>query len=180
MSATKVAARYARAFVDAVVEKDQLEDSRALLDFIGVVEGSPELGGLFQNVSIKPSAKAKVLEATAKKLKLPELVTRFLLVLAERRRLNLLSEIKVAVAELVDARKNIRAVDLITASPVNDDELESFSEALGRSLGAKVRVNPKVDPEILGGAVAHVGSLVYDGSVRGQLARLRRQLVKES
>jgi len=180
MSASQVAARYAKAFVDALHEKGRLDDSDALQEFIGMVERTPELNGLFQNVAIQPTAKAKVLEATAKTLNLPEMVTRFLLVLASRRRLNLLSEIKIAVANLVDERKNIRAVDLITASPVSDGEIKAFSQALGRSLGAEIRVNPGVDPEILGGAVARVGSLVYDGSVRGQLARLRRQLVKES
>lgn len=180
MSANQVAIRYARAFVDALQEKNSLDDHKAFLEFVNLVTKTPELEGIFNNVSIKPAQKIDVLNAISDKVNLPNLVKRFLIVLAENRRLNVLAPLSNAVTELIHERLNIRAVDLTTAKALSSAELETFSKAFGKALDAKVQVQTSVDPDIIGGAVARVGSLVYDGSVRGQLARLRRQLVKES
>ena len=180
MSANKVAIRYARAFVDALQEKGRMDDHKAFLSFLSVVEKSPELEGVLYSVAIKPANKVNVIKAVSEKLNLPDLVVRFLVVLAENRRLNVLPHTGNAVTELIHERLNIRAVELTTASALNNEELEQFSKAFEKTLDAKVQVQTMVDPDIIGGAIARVGSLVYDGSVRGQLARLRRQLVKES
>lgn len=180
MSASRVAIRYARAFVEALAEKGQLEDHKSFLDFTDLVASSKELSDALSNVAIKPDAKANIIKSLAGTLKLPELVNRFLLVLAQNRRLEILPHLKGAVTGLVNEHQKVQAVKLVTAKDVSSEELDAFSASMSRVLGTKVDVETSTDSNLIGGAVAHVGSFVYDGSVRGHLARLRQQLVKES
>jgi F-type H+-transporting ATPase subunit delta len=68
---------------------------------------------------------------------------------------------------------------LTTAAPIGDDLASRAADALTRLSGRRVQLRLRLDPEILGGAVAQVGSMVYDGSVRTQLDRLRQRIAKE-
>ena len=77
MSANRVAIRYARAFVDALQEKNALDDASVFLDFCGVVAGNEELSSVFANVTVSNQQKAAVVSGLSQKLELPQLVGSF-------------------------------------------------------------------------------------------------------
>lgn len=180
MSANRVAARYARALVEALAEKNALAETASFLEFCDMARDNAELRTLFANVTVGNADKAKVVNALAERLSLSDYVKRFLNILAQNGRLGILSNVKTAVSSALDKQSNIQSVHLTTATAPTDAQLTSFAESLGKRLGSQVRVDSSIDPDILGGAIAGVGSTVFDGSVRGQLQRLRRDLVKES
>lgn len=180
MSAGRVAIRYARAFVEVLQEKDALSDADSFLAFCALAEGNNELSGLFANVTISGTEKGGVVRSLAEKLGLSKLVTNFLLVLADAGRLNILKEVGQAVSAQLDELRNIRNVSLTTSVEMTDEELDAFRNGMKQKLGSEIRVTTQVDASIIGGAVARVGSVVYDGSVRAQLNRLRAELVKEN
>jgi F-type H+-transporting ATPase subunit delta len=64
-----------------------------------------------------------------------------------------------------------------SAYPLSDRQLENLTRELARIAGRKVRLSLSVDPALIGGVTARVGSTVYDGSVRGQLAKMRQNLL---
>src|SRR5690606_29200088 len=104
-------------------------------------------------------------------------VARPLALLADRVRLALVPQIARAYAErLMDHRQIVRA-DVTTAVPLDEAKTAAMADALGRATGRKVLIDARVDPSILGGVVARVGSVVYDGSVARQLDRMKEQLV---
>jgi F-type H+-transporting ATPase subunit delta len=80
----------------------------------------------------------------------------------------------------MDDLSNIKTVELTTAVAASEEEVAQFVAGMKNVLGCEVRVTPRTNPDILGGAIARVDSLVYDGSVRAQLDRLRAELVKEN
>lgn len=180
MSANRVAVRYAKAFVEALREKNALGEASSFLDFCKLAAGNKELAGLFGNVTVSAADKAAVVGGLAEKLGLSKLVASFLRVLANAGRLNILSSVGDAVSAQLDAINNVQSVELTTAAPASDEEVNQFAESMKKLLGSDVRVTTKVEASILGGAVARVGSVVYDGSVRTQLNRLHAELVKEN
>lgn len=180
MSAARVAVRYARAFIEALREKDALADAQSFLSFCELVEKNAELSGLFGNVTVNSSQKSAVAKALAEKLGLSTLVTNFLLVLADAGRLAILKDVGQAVADKLDELNNVQTVSLTTSVALGEEELSPFRESMKQKLGSDIRVTTMVDPSIIGGALARVGSVVYDGSVRAQLNRLRAELVKEN
>jgi F-type H+-transporting ATPase subunit delta len=64
------------------------------------------------------------------------------------------------------------------ALPLDEADVKALSAALSRALRKEVLLDAELDPELRGGLVARVGSLVFDGSVRTQLQRMRETLIK--
>jgi F-type H+-transporting ATPase subunit delta len=178
---TGVARRYAKALhalaaearrADAVAE--ELRRFRELLD------GEPALHEALLRPWVKAATKRAIVLEVAGRLELSPLARSFLGLLAQRRRLDLLPEILDAYrARLDEAAGRVRA-RVRSAAPLGDAERASLRERLSRRLGKTVLLDTEVDPALLGGFVAEVGSRVLDVSVAGQLAALRERITKGS
>lgn len=99
-------------------------------------------------------------------------------VLAENDRLVLLPAIAEEFAALREAYEQTRQVEVSSAAELAQAQQEAFSASLKTRLGADVSVSWRVDPELVGGAIVSAGDLVIDGSVRGELDRLRSVLTQ--
>jgi len=65
-----------------------------------------------------------------------------------------------------------------TAAPLPAEQAAQLQQRLGTMIGRTVTLTTKVDPALIGGMVARIGSTVYDGSVATQLASLRQRLTQ--
>jgi len=90
-----------------------------------------------------------------------------------------LPAIAIAFHEQRERVQGIIPATLRTATPIGPDLLERVRAALERLTGQKIRLDCSVDPSLLGGAVARIGSTVYDGTLQTQLANLHRRMVGE-
>jgi F-type H+-transporting ATPase subunit delta len=177
------AIRYARALFDiALAEKKDLartfSDLRAFADLFDSNEG---LRRVLTNPAIPASRKRAVAkELLARTEGVEPAVGKLLLLVAERDRLALLPAIRDAFeARLMDYMHVVRA-QVTTAAPLPSDQVTAIREGLKRATGRDVQLETNVDPEIIGGAVARIGSTVYDGSVTRQLERMRERLTSAS
>ena len=114
--------------------------------------------------------------ALSKGVGLPATPSNFLLLLADRSRLAYLPAIIQEFRDLADGRLGRIRAKVTSAVPLSPDEAKRIAERLAQGQKAQVIVETSVDPALLGGVVAQVGSLVYDGSVRSQLEELRRAM----
>lgn len=103
-------------------------------------------------------------------------VQRLVRMLAERGRLTLLPAIAEVYVELALEANRVMPAEVVTAAPLSDETRAALVDALGRATGAEIRITERVDPAIIGGLVARVGSLVFDSSVTHQLEQLRQKL----
>jgi F-type H+-transporting ATPase subunit delta len=93
--------------------------------------------------------------------------------------MKLLPQVASWFVRLKDRKTGATAAEVTTVAPVPERERPSWSAALGRMAGTPVRVEFRTDPTLIGGAVARVGSVLYDGSVRGSLEKIRQSLLGE-
>lgn len=178
MSARSVARRYAVALFD-VAQKAGAEEraGQDLAELARTIGGHAELGRVLASPAVPAGVKRTVLTALmdASGITSGE-VRRMVAMLADRDRLGLMPDLAAAFAErLMDARQIVRA-DVVTAVPMSAANRVALAAALGRASGKTVTMTERVDPSIVGGVVARVGTFVYDGSVTRQLERLREQL----
>ena len=109
---------------------------------------------------------------------LSPVLSRLLLLLAERDRLLLLPDVADAYRQrLMDHLQVVRA-EVTTAIPLPAERVQALQQGLARATGRQVQLGTRVDQSIIGGAVARIGSTVYDGSVTTQLERLKQKLVE--
>jgi len=105
-------------------------------------------------------------------------LSKLIALLAERDRLVLLPDLLASYRErMLDHLKIVR-VEVTTVAPIAADRATALEASLARMTGRTVTVVTKVDPSIIGGMVARIGSTVYDGSVTTQLAKMKRKLVE--
>jgi F-type H+-transporting ATPase subunit delta len=182
VSARTVARRYANALFVVAQRADRLDPvGRDLAAFAAMVAGHPELQLVLQTPIVTPKKKLALIDALVEATGgLSVEVTRLLALLADRDRLAVIGDIAAAFQERVMDAERAVAADVVTAVALTDDRRLALADALGRATGRRVTVQGRVDPGILGGVVARVGSVVFDGSVVGQLDRMRRRLSVEN
>jgi F-type H+-transporting ATPase subunit delta len=173
------ARRYAKALYElahAGGETDAI--GRELEQVAAVAAGEPRAHDVLTRPWIKPEDRRGVATAIAQKLGTRKLVQDFVGLVAERGRADHLPEIVAAYRTLVDAEHGQARAQVRTAVAFTDRERQDLSARLGRALGKRIILEEQVDATLLGGFIAQVGSLILDGSLDGQLARLRQRLAR--
>jgi F-type H+-transporting ATPase subunit delta len=177
-----VVGTYARAFADVLLTKGNLLDPARILEELHGLEAllkeSDQLRHVLENPSIPSDRKLAVLDAIAMRLVTTRQVRNFVAVLIDHRRLPLFSEILRQLAQELDERQGFAEAQVSSARPLSDQEKQSLEAEITKMTGKKVRAKYEQDGTLLGGAVVQVGSTIYDGSVKGQLERIREQLVE--
>lgn len=175
-----VTGAYARAFADVVVSGKL--DAGRLIDQLNGVEGllaeSEPLQRVLQNPSIAGDRKLAVLDAIAARMALAREVRNFVAVLTDHRRLPLLPDISRQIEQELNERLGIADAEVRSARELGDAEKRLLEAEVSRLTGKSVRARYQRDASLLGGAVVQIGSTIYDGSVEGQLERIREQLVE--
>lgn len=177
MTGRAAADRYARALLDVLVrEADPQQAAHDLAGFQQLMTEHTQLQQTLTNPALPIARKRAIVEELATRLQLTPVVTKLLLLLVERDRLILLDDIVGAYrARLMDHLQVVEA-EVTSTVPLADDQAKALENSLGRITGRRVSLVSRVDPELVGGLVARVGSTVYDGSVKRQLERMKERL----
>jgi F-type H+-transporting ATPase subunit delta len=180
MSNRTSAARYARALFEvAQKEADLAAVQRDLTTIVATAREHPELGRVLGSRALADDARRNIVEAVGQKLGVTAPVGKLLGLLADRGRLELLPEIAVVYTERLLEHQNVVQADVTTAVPLSAEAAARLEASLRSATGKQITMRVSVDPSLLGGVVARVGSTVYDGSVRTQLKKMRDQLVAQ-
>jgi F-type H+-transporting ATPase subunit delta len=173
-----IAQRYARA-VFSLDEGEPQRTAQRLAELDALTEeivGSAELSRCLLTPLFPSSARRAVLAELCERLGLSREVRATALILVKENRMVLLPAIRDALRELVDRAAGRVEARVVSARPLDAAQQQALREALSRRVNAQVTLRLEVDPELLGGAVARVGDLLLDGSVRTQLQALGANL----
>jgi F-type H+-transporting ATPase subunit delta len=176
---TIVAKRYAKALVELAHDKNVVDKTRAdIASFAATVEEHAALQKLFSSPAFTPAAKKAVIGELAAKLGLQQTTTRFLSHMAEAGRIRGFRDVQQAFEELLADRQNRARAQVTTATALDAGELGDIKKKLEAVTGKQVEIDAKVDPSVIGGVRAKIGSVVYDGTIKNQLGKMRERLVK--
>ena len=181
MSLRTSANRYAKAlFVVALEEKADLAKVDQDLDaVVAMMKASPDLAIAAGRSSVTDAARQALMEAVSKAMVLSAPVTKMLVLLANSGKLGLVPDLAAAYRERLLAHQSVVRAEVTSAATLSPEKTRALEESLSKVTGKKVEISVNVDPELLGGVVARIGSTVYDGSVKTQLTRMRQELVKQ-
>ena len=175
-----LADRYADALADVAIEQHAVDQVRQeFADFLALIRESPELSLLLESPAVQRASKRAAVEALAARMGASRTVRNFLLVVVDRRRTRLLTEIQQSFDARIDERQGIVRAEVSSAHELVDGEKTELNGALERLTGRRVLAAYRLDPALLAGTVVRIGSTIYDGSVRMQLERLRGQLASQ-
>ena len=172
------AARYARAFAQ-VVSSTKLDPAPALQqlrDFAATFSSSRELREVLMNPSLATQQKLSVVDALARRLGMSQPVRNFIAVIMDHHRLAELDSILTEYAALADTQAGMTEVEIISARPLAEEERNTLVSTAGTLAGNQIMASFREDTSLLGGAILKIGSTIYDGSLRAQLAGMKQRL----
>ncbi|HZQ93760.1 MAG TPA: ATP synthase F1 subunit delta [Candidatus Sulfotelmatobacter sp.] len=173
-----VASTYARAFAD-VVFGARMDATRAiggLRQIAALVEQSTELRRVWENPAVPADQKRKLLDVIVQRDGIDRPVRNLIAVLIDQRRLPFLPRIVEQLEKELDSRMGFAEAQISSARELSDAEKRTLEAQIAKVTGKKVRAQYGMDPSLLGGAVVRIGSTIYDGSVKGQLERMKEAI----
>lgn len=177
-----VTGTYSRAFADVVLDR-RLDAEQVLKEAQSVAEmvaGSKELREVWEAPSIPPDQKRHLLDAIASRMNLARETRNFIAVLIDHRRIPLLGPIVAQFEQELNQRLGFAEAEVTSIRELSPGERKGLEDQVQQLTGKKVRARYSQDKAILGGVVVKAGSTIYDGSVKGQLERLKVAIASQA
>ena len=173
-----VASTYARAFADVVFDA-HLDAGRAingLRQIATLFRQSLELRRVWENPAVPADQKRNLLDAIVQREGIDRPVRNLIAVLIDHRRLPFLPRIVEQLEKELDARLGFTEAQISSVRELADAEKRALEAQIAKTTGKKVRASYGLDKTLLGGAVVRIGSTIYDGSVKGQLEKIKEAI----
>jgi F-type H+-transporting ATPase subunit delta len=177
MYAPRVARRYAQTLFELADEKKSLDAvASELKDLQAVLSGSKELRDFVRNPVLTKDFKRQILRSLFEK-RLDPFLFNFLLFLVDKRRLNTIQGICEVFDALYLKHKNIADVEITSAFPMDEGQVEAITKKLQDKFRKEVRSHVSVDPALIGGVKLKTEDMIYDFSFKTQLEKFRQGIL---
>ena len=179
MPTTAAARRYARALFQIAREDRRVGEVLGELDTLATMLDENES---LRNALLTPlhpvEERKAVMKSVSQASGVSASVTNFYSYLIDQRRLVDFYGIREEYQRLANEDAGLMTAVVTTASPLDDRRKDRLRRALSERTGQEVQLDIQIDPTLIGGAIAKVGGMVFDGSLRTQLSKLRANLTK--
>jgi len=174
-----VARRYARAMVDVVID-DKIDPTTAIQqvsDMATALAESNQLRMIWASPAVPSEQKRALLDAIVRRTGTIRPIRNFFAILIDQGRIPMVAQIARQFETELNTQLGFVEADVTSSRELSEDDKRDLEAQVASITGKKVRAKYDTNPELLGGALVRVGSTIYDGSVRGQLQRLKERLV---
>lgn len=174
-----LARRYARAVLEIGTANGNLDKLGAdLRSLAKAMHDSVELITALTNPAIRRADRRRVIDGLLERIGAVPHSKNLIYLLLDGERLSSVAAISREVDAMIEAKAGRMSAEVTSARPLDATQLSQIITALERLSGKKVSVTRREDPNLLGGVVAKLGDVVYDGSLKTQLRSLRDELTK--
>ncbi len=174
MSSGSLARRYAKAALLLAVDSgDKNVIGTQLSTFAQHMGESTELTDALTNLALPRPKRKKLAEVIVSKLSITGSTARFIGYLVDKERIVHLPDIARELTVMIDDENNQVDAHVSSAQPLTPGQSTRLQAAIEKITGKQIRLITTVDASLIGGAIARVGDVIYDGSVRNQLERMR-------
>ena len=181
MPSSRASVRYAKALFGLAKEERRVAEVRGELETLArLFAESDELRRALLTPLHPADQRKSALRAVAARASFSPLFARFCSYLIDQRRLIDYPRIAAEFYKLADEDQGVLTAEVVAAAPLDERRRDRLRRALSARTGREVRLEVKIDAALIGGAIAKVGDLVFDGSIRTQLEQLRSSLLAEA
>lgn len=173
----EIARRYAKALLSLTKQKSA--HRRALEELLQIkqaLSGGDEVQGYFSNPLIPPDQKILCVKTAFTGRNLLEEVSSLMVLLAEKNRFSIFSDVVDALQEAIDLEEGVTRGVIRTAKPMTEAQKKELEEKIGRTLNKKIVLTVKEDPRLLAGVITEVGGWTFDDSIESHLKKLNEEL----
>jgi F-type H+-transporting ATPase subunit delta len=178
MSNETVSRRYALALADVVMKSGDVENVKSeLKTWERLFAENADLQDAIGNPVIAHASKVRVLESLLERTKPSKTTSNFLRILLRNGRLSDLTNINDKFVSVLEERSGSVVANVSSARELSDSQQKELKINLEKITGKQIKLDFKVDPDLIGGVVTRIGSTIYDSSVKTQLENLKEELI---
>jgi F-type H+-transporting ATPase subunit delta len=171
--------RYARSLAEIVFEQNVEQKVTENLNLYNeIFRAVPELLEAFHSPAVPRESKERLLNELLTRYPVHAVASNFLRVLLQHNRLRYFEQIRDGYLASVNQSKGIVSARVTAAAPLSEGELKELAGRLSGITGKRIHVELTTDVELLGGVVVQIGSTIFDGSIRTQLAEMKKRLAE--
>jgi F-type H+-transporting ATPase subunit delta len=171
--------RYTQGLVNSVKDETEFSAlSREISDFSELLESYKELKDVLSNPLLPMSKKKQIAEEILVKKSVAEKTLRFILLMVENMRLELLPEIVESMPEVWNEKKGVSTFEVASVVPLSDEQKKKLQEKLMKLEKRQVSLKYRIDPELIAGLWIKNGNIVYDVSLKGSLVCLKDKMIE--
>jgi F-type H+-transporting ATPase subunit delta len=176
---TRVTYRYAKALFELAKEKQLLPEVGADMKLLGdIIESSKEFQSILESPIVSSAEKGKIISQLVE-TKINSLTLRFLKLLVNKKRENLLLLIIQRFRKLLDEDRGILRAELITTVPFSEEQINALGLQLKKLTPKELVFEQRIDKELLGGFVIKMDDTVIDNSLQNQLIKMREKMISQ-
>lgn len=178
---TPIADRYARAIFELGNEQNQLEQlTKQIRSIADAYLVSADLRGVLDNPLVDEAKRESILSDLGQRLGLTPVSLNAIKLMARRHRLVALPDVARRLETLTDEKAGILRATVISAAPLPESYYKKLTEKLEKATARKIVLDKQQDPSLIAGVVTRIGDNTIDGSLKGRLRELERQLTQAS
>ena len=179
MSQGVIARRYAKALINLAEEKDILESTgKHFSNLTKIFKESSELNKILTDTKISLKVKEEILKNVLKRINAPVLIAKFVRFVFFKRRISLIQDIEIAFNYFLQEKLGQIEAKVTVAYELPEEEVKRLEKTISQFSGKKASVSINVDPNIIGGIVTRIGSVIIDGSLYTQLNQIRQTIIR--
>ena len=176
---TETSERYSRALFDVAKEAGELDKVEIdIKNFQSLLKSSNDLENFIHNPTQSVLVQLKVINILSEKLNFSKNLSNFFSLLTEKRRIFFLLKIIESFLKLCSKKRGEIKASLISSKELNDSEIENISKDLSNSIGLKIKIDYKIDKDLIGGLKFQIGSLMVDTSIKNKLKKLEQNMIE--
>ena len=176
---TETSERYSRALFEVVKEANELEKTENdIRDFSSLLKNSLEIKNFIHNPTQSKENQNNAIKLLAEKLNFSKILTNFMFLLVEKRRIFFVEKIFESFSRLCSQKKGEVKASLISSKELSEAELDSISKELSSSMGSIIKFDYKIDKELIGGLKLQLGSFMIDTSIKNKLNKYKQKMLE--
>ncbi len=177
---TETSERYSRALYEVAKEANELDKAEIdIKTFQNIIKKSPELTNFFHNPTLSIENQNNVIKLLSEKLGISKNLKNFFLLLIEKRRIFFIEKILDSFLKLCMSKRGELKASLISSKDLSENELESISKDISSSMGSTIRLDYKIDKELIGGLKLQLGSFMIDTSIKNKLKKFKQRMLED-
>jgi|TARA_B100001741_G_scaffold238663_1_gene199663 ATP synthase, F1 delta subunit len=176
---SEISQRYALALYELSKENDLTQEFESnILNFLKIYKSNQDLVNFIKNPTNTIESQKIVFEKILNNLKLNKLMKNFFLILIIKKRIFFIDKIFDEFLKLISTKRGEISANLISSKKIDKENLLNIEKEISTSLNRSIKMNYKLDENLIGGIIIQIGSLMIDTSLKNKLQKYKKLMLE--
>jgi F-type H+-transporting ATPase subunit delta len=170
---------YSQALYELAFEEKNLDDvEKDVMSLLKLISQSENFNSLIKDPTNNQDDQINVINIVFEKFNLNNLLKKFLNFLIVKRRFFYIEKILKDFVIICSKNRGEIFAKLTVAKELNEDQINKIKNDLSQNFGSEVKLKYNYDPDLIGGLIMQVESVMIDTSIKNKLQQIENKMIE--